>query len=413
MANKVEINELRKVAVGHRPDVNIWEVQKQAHDLYVAIKLMGIENITATYYMDDDFFEVEKKGKDISKRSRALSAYLMMLMLQMSDSATSVSRLENHYGDISLEAALGQMFSRKTVSLSTLPIIRIAEAYMDKGRSLEEHTNEICINSLYNLINDKDENIDLWTLWIECEAVYKSIVTVGMENTVVWAYSKSSKKVVFKGLEIPERIRAFSLFCVVHMYRFRDDDFHMQQLRERYMLAADVRTILGDTDIFKDSMDNLECISLRDIAGRYLKIEKAGTTKNSPVYIQMAYDAIEMKKFDPDDYEMVKKLWTALEAFYKLTKIVGIDNMKVKYVDANNKEVIQSGREVPPRIRAFCEETVIYMYRMTDSSNSRNRLERHLGLEYPSKYILGDTNVVCCNGKSLPCMSLSELVKKL
>lgn len=55
MANKVEINELRKVAVGHRPDVNIWEVQKQAHDLYVAIKLMGIENITATYYMDDDF----------------------------------------------------------------------------------------------------------------------------------------------------------------------------------------------------------------------------------------------------------------------------------------------------------------------------------------------------------------------
>ncbi len=410
---KVEINELRKLAVTHCPDVNIWDVQKQAHDLYVAIKLMGIENITATYYMDDNFFEVEKTGKDISKRSRALGAYLMMNMLQMSDSATSVERLEKHYGGISMEAALGHMFAGRTVSLSTLPSIDIAKKYIDNGYSIEEHTNEICVKSLYDLIYGKNPNVDLWTLWVECEAFYKSIVTVGLENTVVWLYNEDSKKVVLKGLEIPERIRAFSLFCVVHMYRFRDDDFHMQQLQERYMLSSDVRTILGDTDIFKDSVDNLECISLREIAGRYLKTGKAGTIKNSPVYIQLAYNAIEMKNFNPDDYELVKKLWTALEAFYKLTKIVGVDNMKVKYVDANNKEIIQSGRDVPPRIRAFCEESVIYMYRMTDSSNSRNRLERHLGLEYPSKYILGDTNVVCCSGKSLPCMSLSELVKKL
>lgn len=92
---EIDINELRKAAVEYRPDVNVWKVQKQANDLYTAIKLFGIENITAVYHMRDDIPKVRKTGKEISKRSRSLSAYLMMNALQMSDSTTSQARLES------------------------------------------------------------------------------------------------------------------------------------------------------------------------------------------------------------------------------------------------------------------------------------------------------------------------------
>ena len=410
---KVDINELRKVAVEHRPDVNVWKVQKQANDLYTAIKLVGIENVTATHYVHDGITKVEKTGKDMSKRSRSLSAYLMMNMLQMSDSSTSKSRLETHYGEISMEAALGHMFRGANVSKSTLSDRCILERYLNDGYQLENHTNEIWVDALYKLIIEKNPNVDLWVLWTECDKLYKSIVTVGLENTVVWVYNSKNQKVTFSGENIPERIRAFSMFYVVHMYRFRDDDTNMQLLQERYKLPSNVRTILGDTDIFKDSMDNLECITLKDIAGRYLKVEKAGKMNNSPILLQQPYNAIEMKNFNTEDYERILELWTALDSFYKLAKIVGVDEVRVRFKDANNKDIEVTGRDVPARIRAFCEESEIYMYRMTDSNSSRSRLEQHLGLEYPSKYILGDTNVVCCGSKSLPCMSLRELVKRL
>ena len=160
-------------------------------------------------------------------------------------------------------------------------------------------------------------------------------------------------------------------------------------------------------------MDNLECITLKDIVGRYLKVGKAGKMNNSPILLQQPYNAIEMKNFNTQDYERILELWTALDSFYKLAKIVGVDDVRVRFKDANNKDIEVTGREVPARIRAFCEESEIYMYRMTDSNASRSRLEQHLGLEYPSKYILGDTNVVCCGSESLPCMSLRELVKRL
>ncbi len=52
------------------------------------------------------------------------------------------------------------------------------------------------------------------------------------------------------------------------------------------------------------------------------------------------------------------------------------------------------------------------MYRMDASTESRSRLEKHLGLEAPSKIILGDTNVVNCKG-SMPCVCLKELVERL
>ena len=409
---EIDINELRKAAVEYRPDVNVWKVQKQANDLYTAIKLFGIENITAVYHMRDDIPKVRKTGKEISKRSRSLSAYLMMNALQMSDSTTSQARLEKHYGGISLEAGVGYIFGNNNITVNTWSTYEILEKYFMNKYRAEEHYNEIWIKNLYNLIICQDPNVDLWEIWTECEKVYKSVITVGAEKTVVWLYNENKQKLTLKGKEIPERIRAFVAFVAVHMFRLRDDDVHLKQLQERFMLSAKVKTILGDTNIFVDRSDNMKCISLSEIVGRYLKREKTGKFNNKPICLQLPYNAIEMKYFNTET-ESIEDLWTALDAFYKVVKIVGVDDAKVRYIDANKKEVIQSGREVPARIRAFAEEAVLYMYRMVDSDGSRARLEEHFGLEYPSKYILGDTKVVSCKGASLPCMSLKEMLENL
>ena len=106
---KVDVNELRKVAVEYRSDVDALTVVNQARELYKAIKLFGIENVTTTYWKED-FIDMEKSGHDISTRVRALAAIMMMHELQMNDSATSVDRLEKHFGDISIEASIGYRF---------------------------------------------------------------------------------------------------------------------------------------------------------------------------------------------------------------------------------------------------------------------------------------------------------------
>jgi len=98
---KVDVSELRKVAVEYRSDVDVWKVAQEAESLYKAVKLLGIKNVST---VSD---HVLRTGDQMSKRVRALSAYIMMHKLQMSDSALSVKRLENHYGGISMEITLG------------------------------------------------------------------------------------------------------------------------------------------------------------------------------------------------------------------------------------------------------------------------------------------------------------------
>ena len=110
--------------------------------------------------------------------------------------------------------------------------------------------------------------------------------------------------------------------------------------------------------------------------------------------------------------ETIYQLWTALDALYKTSKIVGINNVEVRYVYCDGIKNQPEAIKLPQIVRAFCEEAVIYMYRMNDSAESRSRLEKHLGLEAPSKIILGDTNVVSCSG-SMPCICLRELVERL
>lgn len=409
---KVDVNELRKVAVEYRSDVDALTVVNQARELYKAIKLFGIENVTTTYWKED-FIDMEKSGHDISTRVRAIAAIMMMHELQMNDSATSVDRLEKHFGDISIEASIGYRFGNKKINLTSKSNEIIIKEYLgDKQISLKEKKNRVWIKSLYDLIVLQKDDIDLWHLWTECEKLYQTVVAVGLKNTTCWIRCENLKELSFTGSEIPERIRAFCLFVMVHMYRMNDDEAHMQMLSERFELRAVAKVILGDTDIFKDKSDNhLKCISLKQIVGRYLKKREAGEWHESPITLQLPFDAIETQRFDTESETMVELLWTALDALYKTTKIIGIDNVNVRYVDANKKMVVQSGRNVPEKIRAFSEEAVIYMYRMNDSDASRARLEAHFALSASSKVILGNTNVISCS-KSMPCISFKKLIER-
>ncbi len=402
---KVNVSELRKVAVEYRADINIWDIAKEAEQLYNAIKLVGIENVVTTFFKND-FSEVEKVGLESSKRVRAVAAYFMMNQLHMNDSPTSIERLENHFGGISLEATLGYRLGYKgPITVSKVSNMEVLEKYIG-GKQLEYHYSEVYVQRLYDLIVMKNENIELWPLWKEIENLYKSIVTVGLRNTTIWYYNKKIQKVTMKGNEIPERMLAFCLFSIIHMYRIGKDDLsngsyrvenpNIRILREKFGLDCQLETILGDTDIFEDRREAMKCISLRQIAGRYLKKPKAGKMSNGPILMQVPLDCIQRKMTDLTD-ETIYQLWTALDALYKTSKIVGINNVEVRYVYCEGIKNQPEAIKLPQRVRAFCEEAVIYMYRMNDSAESRSRLEKHLGLEAPSKIILGDTNTLKFN----------------
>lgn len=417
---KVNVSELRKVAVEYRADVNIWDIAKEAEQLYNAIKLVGIENVVTTS-LKNDFSEVEKVGLESSKRVRAIAAYFMMNQLHMNDSPASIERLEKHFGGISLEATLGYRLGYKgPITVSKVSNMEVLEKYIG-GKQLEYHYSEVYVQRLYDLIVMKNENIELWPLWKEIENLYKSIVTVGLRNTTIWYYNKKIQKITMKGNEIPERMLAFCLFSIIHMYRIGKDDLSngsyrvenpsIRILREKFGLDCQLETILGDTDIFEDRRKAMKCISLQQIAGRYLKKSKAGKMSNGPILMQVPFDCIQRKMTDLTD-ETIYQLWTALDALYKTSKIVGINNVEVRYVYCDGIKNQLEAIKLPQRVRAFCEEAVIYMYRMNDSAESRSRLEKHLGLEAPSKIILGDTNVVSCSG-SMPCICLRELVERL
>ena len=417
---KVNVSELRKVAVEYRADVNIWDIAKEAEQLYNVIKLVGIENVVTTS-LKNDFSEVEKVGLESSKRVRAIAAYFMMNQLHMNDSPASIERLEKHFGGISLEATLGYRLGYKgPITVSKVSNMEVLEKYIG-GKQLEYHYSEVYVQRLYDLIVMKNENIELWPLWKEIENLYKSIVTVGLRNTTIWYYNKKIQKITMKGNEIPERMLAFCLFSIIHMYRIGKDDLSngsyrvenpsIRILREKFGLDCQLETILGDTDIFEDRRKAMKCISLQQIAGRYLKKSKAGKMSNGPILMQVPFDCIQRKMTDLTD-ETIYQLWTALDALYKTSKIVGINNVEVRYVYCDGIKNQLEAIKLPQRVRAFCEEAVIYMYRMNDSAESRSRLEKHLGLEAPSKIILGDTNVVSCSG-SMPCICLRELVERL
>lgn len=416
----VEVGEIRKVAVEYREDVDILEIAKEAGDLYEAVKLFGPENII-TKYLKSDFTNAEEDGLETSDCVRAIAAYMKMNEMNMRDTPTSMSRLEKHFGGISLETTIGYRLGSKKLEIYKDSNMKMLEAYIG-GKPLEMHYKEVPVQRLYDLVIMKEKNIELWPLWTNCEDLYKSILTVGLENTTIWFYDSRKHKVSLSGTDIPERMRAFSLFAVIHMYRlgtedlsrgsFEVDNEHIRILRKKFGLDFAIETILGDTDIFTDERDAMKCISLAQIAGRYLKEPvDAGKLLNGPIYMQVPYDCIQRRMTDLTK-ETIEQLWIALDALYKTSKIVGAPNTKVRYVDDKGNIIETTANMLPDVIKAFCVEAVIYMYRMSDSEESRRRLGKHLALEAPSKIVLGDTNVVSC-GKSMPCVSLLELVERL
>ena len=416
----VEVDELRKVAVEYRNDVNIFQAVKESRNLYEAVKLVGAKNVTVKF--KKNLMDVEENVTETSTRLRALAGRIMMDLYHMRDSATSISRLEEHFGSISFEAAIGYRFKEKEIKVSEKSIKDMLEEYIG-GKELEEHYGEVPATNLYNLVIRRKNKIELLPLWSEIEQLYESVVTVGLDNTTIWFSEDEIPKATLKGQKIPERIRAFAMFVVILMYRlgennFRsgcyhiDDDPHIRLLREKFGLGNSIELLLGDTEIFIDSKDEMKCLSLDGFVGRYLKTtEYSCSVPESPMCMQVAYNVIQKKVSNGSEEEVIN-LWHAMDALYKISKFVGVKNAKVFFKNSNGEEVRTVAEKLSPRIRAFCEETVIYMYRMKDSEESRSRLEEHLGLDTPSKIILGDTNVVSC-GSSMPCVSLKELLERL
>ncbi len=412
---KVAIDEIKKVAVEYRNDVDIWEVIKEAKELYKAVKLVGKENVTVTYRRD--LMEYEEKLTESSKRVRALAAFIVLNFMHMRDSTTSISRLEEHFG-IFFESTVGYRFKEKTIKVSEKSIQELIEEYIG-GKELEKHYKEVPVKNLYKLIVKEDGNIDILSMWSEIENLYESIMAVGLENTTIWL--GNLPKTTFTGHNIPKRLLAFTMFGAIIMYRLGksnlrageyqiDDDTRVRLLRQKFGLEISIETILGDTDIFMDSKDDMKCLSLASFVSRYLKKDQyVCKFPENPMRMQVLYNSIERKNKDTSE-ETILQLWDGLDALYKISKLIGVDYANV-YYNSKDEYVYTEAVKLSPRIRAFCEEAVIYMYRMEDSDEDRARLGVHLGLEATSKIILGDTNVVKCNA-SMPCIPLKELFER-
>lgn len=382
----VEVGELRKIAVEYRNDVNIFQAVKEAKNLYEAVKLVGAENVTVKF--KKNLMDVEEKATETSKRMRALAGRFMIDLYHMRDSSTSISRLQEHFGGISFEASIGYRFKEKETKVSEKSIKDQVEEYIG-GKELEEHYGEVLATNLYNLVIKRKNEIELLPLWTEIEQLYESIITVGLDNTTIWFSEDEIPKATLKGRKIPERIRAFAMFVVILMYRLGqnnvrsgcyhiDDDPHIRLLRYKFGLESSIELILGDTDIFMDSKDKMKCVSLAGFVGRYLKTEDyICKMPESPMCMQVAYNVVQKKTSDGSEEEIIN-LWHAMDALYKISKFVGSKNANAFFVNSNGEKVYTVVENLPPRIRAFCAEFVICMYRMKDSEESRSRLEEHI-----------------------------------
>lgn len=397
----VNVHELNKVVDVHCRSINILDARREVEELYKAVKLYGYENVK-TVHFDESMCPYIRAGKGISEDVRALSAFGVMNLFQMSDSAVSKARLQKHYGDVSFEAVLGAKIGT-SLCLSDTPLLDAMEKYA--GVELDTGTyDSIYIQQLFNFVEHGAKYVDLLSLWSQTEDLFKGIVTLGLDRVSAWYYSNGSQPCKLVGRALSEKLRAFCGLIVMYMYGIRTDSTHMLHIQDILGLSTSISNVLG-----ADYLS--ECRTLREIVSKYLG-EPAGSIKAEPLFLQKPFELIELKKFDVDDLRSIENLWTAFESLYKNVKMVGVDDVKVCFWnEKEKKKVVLSGREIPDRIRAFNEEFVIYMYRMCDDSEKRSRLEEDLGLNYPSRYILGDTNVISCK-KSMPCVPLRDIARR-
>lgn len=209
----VNVHELNKVVDVYCRSINILDARREAEELYKAIKLYGFENVK-TVHFDESMCPYIRAGEGISEDVRALSAYGMMNLLQMSDSAVSKARLQKHYGDVSFEAVLGAKIGT-SLCLSDTPLIDAMEKYA--GVELDTETyDSIYIQQLFNFVEHGTKYVDLLSLWSQAEDLFKGIVTLGLDKVSVWYYSSGSQPYKLSGKELSEKLRAFVdlLLCI-------------------------------------------------------------------------------------------------------------------------------------------------------------------------------------------------------
>lgn len=402
MINKVlvSVHELNKITEGRCRNVNVCDARRGMEEFYKAIKLYGFENIK-TVHFDEAMFPYMREGQNISEDVRALSAYGMMNLLQMSDSAVSKARLQKHYGDVSIETVLESSIGT-SLCLTKEPLVYAMEKYA--GKEIDKASyDSIYIQQLFNFVEHKSISVDLLALWMQVENLFKGVVTLGIDNVKAWYYSNGSQPNQLYGRELSEQLRAFCGLMVMHMYGIRRDSIHIQNIQDMLGLNSSISDVLG-----ADYLD--ECKSLQEMVNKYFG-RSASTIKSELLFLQKLFELIEFKKFDIDNTHYVEGLWTEIESLYKNVKMVGLENTKVCYWnEKEKKKVVLSGKEIPENVRAFCEKCVIYMYRMCDDFKKRSRLEEELGLKCSYRYILGNANDSYCEGE-IPCISLREIAK--
>lgn len=391
----VSVHELNKITKGRCRNISIQDARRGMEDVYKAIKLYGFENIK-TVHFDESMYPYMCDGQGISEDVRVLSAYGMINLLQMSDSAVSIARLQKHYGDVSIEEVLENRIGT-SVCLTEEPLVYAMEKYA--GMELDKTSYDaIYIQQLFNFTERKNLDVDLLALWTQAQNLFKGVVTLGVDNVMAWYYSNGSQPNQLYGRELTEQLRAFCGLMVMYMYDIKRDSIHMQNMLG---LSSSISNILGADYL-------AECKSLQEMVNKYLG-RSAGTIKSEPLFLQKLFELIEFKKFDIDNTHSVEGLWTEIESLYKNVKLVGLENTKVCYWDRiEKKRVILTGKEIPESVRAFCEKCIVYMYRMCDDFEKRSKLEEELGLNYLCRYMLGKANGI----KSMPCISLRELARR-
>lgn len=387
---------------------SIWT---PADSFYKGVKLVGIDGIEGLYNKETI------RGKNISRQMRALYGYIVMNMYNMNDSDNSITRLEHHLGleedsMSSILYATGVLKKAEKPELISDCIHNMLQKYI--GRELKAEVKEVCVQELYKLVELKRYDVNLFTLWMQADELFKSIIVFGPDNVLIEYYDNDGERVIKKGKEIPIEMRGLVEFIVINMYRMNDDNTML--LDKRFGLEeTSIQGVLWNTDIFMDPKDKLGYLCLRDIVKRYLRIHgevEFLSTQTNTICAQELYDLICTKKYKGDDIWSLWNLWITTDSLYKSAKIVGIDNTIIWYNNENNERVFLQGREIPDRMKGFTEESVIYMYRMNDSDASRKRIEDHLGMYSTSKNILGDTNLFMDSYGSLPYICMRDMTKR-
>lgn len=122
--------------------------------------------------------------------------------------------------------------------------------------------------------------------------------------------------------------------------------------------------------------------------------------RDHDICVTALYNLVERKK-RVSPWELKE----ASECLYISSKVVGIKNTNVWYIDENGKRVELLGEQLPELVRAVAGYIVRLLNRWTDESTGR--LENHLGLSAPIHMILSTTKLAYkYDIASLPCVSV-------